>query len=44
MFNCKPCFEYLDVTNFYFTKADIKESVFDNDQDDLLIVENKEEQ
>ena len=44
VFNRKPRFECLNVANRYFTKADIEEYVFDDDQDDFLIAEDKEGQ
>ena len=44
MLNCKPRFERLDVANRHFTEADIEEYVFDDDQDNLLITEDKEGQ
>lgn len=44
VFNRKPRFERFDVANRHFTEADIEEFVFDDDQDDLLIAEDKEGQ
>ena len=44
MFNRKPCFQRLFVANCHFTEADIEEYVFDDDQDDFLIAEDKEGQ
>ncbi len=44
VFNRKPRFECLDFANRHFTKADIEEYVFDDNQDDFLITEDKEEQ
>ncbi len=44
VFHRKPRFERLDVVNRHFTKADIEEYVFDDDQDDFLIAKDKEGQ
>ena len=44
MFHCKPRFKRLDVANCHFTEADIEEYVFDDDQNDFLIAEDKERQ
>ncbi len=44
VFNRKPRFECYVVANRHFTEADIKEYVFDDDQDDFLIAEDKEVQ
>ena len=44
VFNCKPRFKSLDVANRRFTKADIEEYVFDDNQDDFLISEDKKRQ
>ena len=40
----KPRFEHLDVANRHFIKGDIKEYIFDDDQDEFLIVEDKKKQ
>lgn len=44
VFNRKLCFERLDVANRYFTEADIEEYIYDDDQDDFLIAEDREGQ
>ena len=44
VFNRKPPFECFVVANRHFTETDIKEYVFDDDQDDFLIAEDKEVQ
>ncbi len=44
VFNHKPRCQSLDIANRHFTKTDIEEYVFDNDQDDFLIAENEEGQ
>ncbi len=42
VFNRKPRFERLNVANCHFTGTDIDKYVFDNDQDDFSIAEDKE--
>ena len=42
--NCKPRSERLDIANCYLNKADIKKHVIDNNQDDLLVVEDRKKQ
>ncbi len=44
VFDRKARFERLDVANRHFTEADIEEYVFDDDQNDFLIAEDKERQ
>lgn len=41
VFNRKSRFECLDIANHYFTKADIKEYIYHNNQDNFLITKNR---
>ena len=44
VFNRKPRFKRLDVANCHFTEADIEEYIYDDDQDDFLMAEDREGQ
>ena len=44
VFNRKPRFESLDIANRHLTEADIEECVINDDQDDVLVAEDREGQ
>lgn len=44
IFNYKLPFEHLNFANCYFTEADIKKYIYNDNQDDFLILKDKEGQ